>query len=270
MQSARSLRSEIGQVLILAISCVFVIYVIFTWPVDSESDSSQSATGDVESAARKMMQQGLDDERSALENAIRQRANRERNGPILPPPKPPDAGVAPRAPWRAELTDSVASHEPAANLTSVCQSSLTFRAEGPAFFNYLELQMNRILNLILSAALFFCCAGNASTGFADDLAEKLKALEKRDAFAGAVLLAKGDSVIFSDAVGEASRRYGVKNKLDTKFNIASTGHSGGFFGIMCKLEIHVGRDVTAFILSNMDNAGIPVLRAVHAKIRTLD
>lgn len=48
-----------------------------------------------------------------------------------------------------------------------------------------------------------------------------------------------------------------------------SGHSGGFFGIMCKLEIHANKDVTAIILSNMDNAGIPVLRAVHAKIRTL-
>lgn len=40
-------------------------------------------------------------------------------------------------------------------------------------------------------------------------------------FSGSVLLADGDEVLFSGAWGEASRRYGVDNELDTRFNLGS-------------------------------------------------
>ncbi|MBR7784606.1 serine hydrolase domain-containing protein, partial [Undibacterium luofuense] len=44
-----------------------------------------------------------------------------------------------------------------------------------------------------------------------------------DEFSGAVLIAKHGQVLFESVCGEASQRYHVPNKLDTKFNIASVG-----------------------------------------------
>ncbi|MDH3243949.1 MAG: beta-lactamase family protein [Saprospiraceae bacterium] len=42
-----------------------------------------------------------------------------------------------------------------------------------------------------------------------------------DVFSGAVLVAQGDEVLFEKACGEASKRFNVTNKIDTKFNLGS-------------------------------------------------
>lgn len=42
-----------------------------------------------------------------------------------------------------------------------------------------------------------------------------------DVFSGTALIAKGDQVLLSHACGEASRRFHVPNKIDTKFNLGS-------------------------------------------------
>jgi CubicO group peptidase (beta-lactamase class C family) len=49
----------------------------------------------------------------------------------------------------------------------------------------------------------------------------VKRMESNGVFSGTVLLAKGDKVIFHHAAGMASKRFGVKNTLDTKFNLGS-------------------------------------------------
>jgi|GEM_PF-116595 len=46
-------------------------------------------------------------------------------------------------------------------------------------------------------------------------------LAARDAFSGAVLLAKDGRVLFKAAYGLASKRFNVPNKIDTKFNLGS-------------------------------------------------
>jgi CubicO group peptidase (beta-lactamase class C family) len=46
-------------------------------------------------------------------------------------------------------------------------------------------------------------------------------LAAADVFSGTVLVARGDEVLFQGAWGEASRRYGVPNRLDTKLNLGS-------------------------------------------------
>jgi CubicO group peptidase (beta-lactamase class C family) len=46
-------------------------------------------------------------------------------------------------------------------------------------------------------------------------------LADADAFAGVVLLARGDRPFFVTAVGQASREYGVPNRPDTRFNLGS-------------------------------------------------
>jgi len=42
-----------------------------------------------------------------------------------------------------------------------------------------------------------------------------------DTFSGTVLVAKGEEVLLSYACGEASKRFRVPNKIDTKFNLGS-------------------------------------------------
>ena len=46
-------------------------------------------------------------------------------------------------------------------------------------------------------------------------------LASRDAFSGTVLLAKNGQPLYSAAFGEANKDFGVKNALDTKFNLGS-------------------------------------------------
>lgn len=48
-------------------------------------------------------------------------------------------------------------------------------------------------------------------------------LARENLFSGAVLIAKGDKVLFEHAYGLASREYGVPNTIGTKFNLASAG-----------------------------------------------
>src|SRR4051812_34046317 len=42
-----------------------------------------------------------------------------------------------------------------------------------------------------------------------------------DDFSGAVMIARGDRILFARATGLASRDYGAPNRIDTRFNIAS-------------------------------------------------
>ncbi|WP_430817900.1 serine hydrolase domain-containing protein [Carboxylicivirga sp. RSCT41] len=51
----------------------------------------------------------------------------------------------------------------------------------------------------------------------------LKKMKENDEFSGAILIAKDGKQIFKEAVGDASKSYLIKNKADTKFNIASVG-----------------------------------------------
>ena len=44
---------------------------------------------------------------------------------------------------------------------------------------------------------------------------------QRDVFSGTVLIAKGDEVLLTHACGEASKRFHIPNKIDTKFNLGS-------------------------------------------------
>jgi len=70
--------------------------------------------------------------------------------------------------------------------------------------------------------------GGSKMGFKDGnnevsvaLARLVDELVAKDQFCGAVLVAKGEVVIFEGAVGEANREMGVVNDVDTKFNLGS-------------------------------------------------
>jgi CubicO group peptidase (beta-lactamase class C family) len=57
--------------------------------------------------------------------------------------------------------------------------------------------------------------------FLETVEELVDGLISRGIFSGTVLVAKGDDVLLEKAGGEASRRFHVPNRLDTKFNIGS-------------------------------------------------
>ncbi len=56
----------------------------------------------------------------------------------------------------------------------------------------------------------------------EGLATLLEQLVVDDEFSGAVLVARGTVPIFKQAYGLASKVFNVPNRLDTKFNLAST------------------------------------------------
>ncbi|MFO7980562.1 MAG: serine hydrolase domain-containing protein [Candidatus Aminicenantes bacterium] len=49
----------------------------------------------------------------------------------------------------------------------------------------------------------------------------MQRIKEKEAFSGAVLLAKGKEILFKDAGGEASKRFHVSNNINTKFNLGS-------------------------------------------------
>lgn len=46
-------------------------------------------------------------------------------------------------------------------------------------------------------------------------------LSEEDLFSGAILVAKGNDILYQDTRGEASKSFHIKNNLDTKFNLGS-------------------------------------------------
>jgi CubicO group peptidase (beta-lactamase class C family) len=58
-----------------------------------------------------------------------------------------------------------------------------------------------------------------------EIVEQLRAyierLARRDVFSGSVVLAKSGKTLFSGAYGEANKDFGVRNTIDTKFNLGS-------------------------------------------------
>jgi CubicO group peptidase (beta-lactamase class C family) len=56
---------------------------------------------------------------------------------------------------------------------------------------------------------------------AGEIGRRLRAAARRDEFSGVVLVAKGERTIFHRAYGLADRSWGIPNRVDTKFNLAS-------------------------------------------------
>ena len=54
-----------------------------------------------------------------------------------------------------------------------------------------------------------------------EMGSRIGAAARRDEFSGVVLVAKGERTIFHRAYGQADRSWGISNRLDTKFNLAS-------------------------------------------------
>ncbi len=54
-----------------------------------------------------------------------------------------------------------------------------------------------------------------------EVGDFLQGLSEEDKFSGAVLIARGEEILFRQAYGEASKRFAVPNRVDTKFNLGS-------------------------------------------------
>lgn len=57
--------------------------------------------------------------------------------------------------------------------------------------------------------------------FVAEIKKTVEKLSEIDLFSGAILVAKGSDILYEDAQGEASKRFHIKNNLDTKFNLGS-------------------------------------------------
>lgn len=69
-----------------------------------------------------------------------------------------------------------------------------------------------------------------------ELDSYVKRMAKKDVFSGSVLLAKGDNVLYKAAFGLASKRYGVPNNVQTKFNLGSMNKMFTSIAIMRLVE----------------------------------
>ncbi len=57
--------------------------------------------------------------------------------------------------------------------------------------------------------------------FVEDVRRAVESGCEHDVFSGSVLVGRGGDVVFESACGEASKRFGVPNEVDTKFNLGS-------------------------------------------------
>jgi len=83
----------------------------------------------------------------------------------------------------------------------------------------------KLVLALLSLFPLLPTATSAAQANDEQLVEELRTLlddlEYRDTFSGTVLVARGRDVLFSGAYGAASKRFGVANEIDTKFNLGS-------------------------------------------------
>jgi CubicO group peptidase (beta-lactamase class C family) len=71
------------------------------------------------------------------------------------------------------------------------------------------------------------------------LGEYVESLVAADHFSGAVLLARGETPIFRQAWGQASKRFDVPNRVDTKFNLGSMNKM--FTGVAIAQLVEAGK-----------------------------
>ncbi len=93
-------------------------------------------------------------------------------------------------------------------------------------------------------------------------------LSEKDLFSGAVLIAKKDRILFTQAVGEASKRFHIKNRIDTKFNLGSMNKMFTSLSIMKMVE--KGQlDLDETIDSYLDESWLPMSITKQVTIRHL-
>lgn len=101
-------------------------------------------------------------------------------------------------------------------------------------------------------ALFFLTTVAKSQTITEKIDEVMQRYTELDQFSGTVLLAKDGKVLYTKAFGDANKSFGIKNKIDTKFNIASMGKM--FTGVsIFQLHERGTLDVNAPVITYLKN-----------------
>lgn len=101
------------------------------------------------------------------------------------------------------------------------------------------MTLSTILSTGLLATAMQAAGTTAQPDWADliaDLNTRLETAEANDEFAGAILVAVGEEVLYTDAFGLAHRGHGVANRVDTKFNLGSIDKQFTMAAIMRLVE----------------------------------
>ncbi len=109
--------------------------------------------------------------------------------------------------------------------------------------------MKKSIKVIISIILFFAVLPSQaySQNSVSELDDFINRLVREGRFSGTVLLAKEGKTLFKKAYGLASRRFNVKNKNDTKFNLGSMNKM--FTSVSIAQLVELGK------LSYEDNVG---------------
>ncbi|WP_272149256.1 serine hydrolase [Tenacibaculum aiptasiae] len=76
----------------------------------------------------------------------------------------------------------------------------------------------------IAVYLIICLTSNFyAQNFNAKIDQSIQKYIELDQFSGTVLLAKNGKILYQKACGDANKSYGIKNTIDTKFNIASMG-----------------------------------------------
>ncbi|NER12100.1 serine hydrolase [Leptobacterium flavescens] len=105
---------------------------------------------------------------------------------------------------------------------------------------------------IILIGLFFLTTVAKSQTINEKIDEVMQRYTKLDQFSGTVLLAKDGEILYSKAFGDANKSFGIKNKVDTKFNIASMGKM--FTGVaIFQLQERGKLDINAPVIKYLKN-----------------
>jgi CubicO group peptidase (beta-lactamase class C family) len=196
------------------------LLVSLALPMTARSQQSATPTSEGEQILRELVRVMNDGDRSALRRFVDERFVVEGEGAV-PPEQRVERLANLRAAFGRHALRSVDASKPR-EVVGLVQSERTESwRRMTVFLN--EKSPARVMRV----GFFRAPAPDAPTRRPSDadlvaqLGGYVERLANRDAFSGTVLLAKRGVPLYQAAVGEANKDFGVKNTLDTKFNLGS-------------------------------------------------
>lgn len=112
------------------------------------------------------------------------------------------------------------------------------------------MMQSRFATLLLHASFIFPFISCAQENLVQQTDEFVTELCAEGKFSGAVLIAKGEQVLFEKVCGEASKRFHVPNNIDTKFNLGSMNKmftSVAILQLMEKGDLQLGETIDKYV-----------------------
>ncbi len=201
-------------------SIAFVLLVALALPMTARSQQPAATTSEGERVLRELVRVMNAGDRAEMRRFVDQRFVNEGEGGV-----PPEQRLQRLGNLREAFGELALRSVDASNPREVVAVLQSVRTESwrrmTLFLN--DASPARILRVGLGRAP----APDAPTRRPSDaeivsqLQGYVERLASRDAFSGTVLLAKQGQPLYSAAFGEANKDFGVKNTLDTKFNLGS-------------------------------------------------